>query len=276
MRRVSVVAVAALLMVPIAARAQVPGGGAAPAQQAVEWKNLQVLPDEITRDSLNALMRGFTQALGVRCTHCHTTARGATNPDSLDFALDDKEAKDKARFMMGMVRTINGDLLDKIPSPHNPRLAVTCTTCHRGSPLPGTIDQVLTMAIDSAGVQSAVARYRQMRGATSLEQGKYDFSETPVNELARRLTTMGRRTDAIALLEMNAELHPASAGIEVQLGDIYRTSGDAQRAIARYQAALQKDANNQNARRRLNELTGAAPAAPAGQPGAGGQRPAQP
>ncbi len=37
-----------------------------------EFKNLQVLPKNITADSLDKIMDGFKAALGVDCGFCHT------------------------------------------------------------------------------------------------------------------------------------------------------------------------------------------------------------
>ena len=251
----------ALALAPTAALAQ--GGG-----QQEPYKNLKVLPDDISRDSLGAVMRNFTQSLGVRCSHCHAQKVGTNSPDSLDFTLDDKVEKEKARFMMRMVREINSDLLADIPQPAA-QIDVGCITCHRGSPLPQTIDAMLAFTIDTASVDAATRQYRQLR-QTSLSNGRYDFSEGPMNDLARRLAAGRKYAEAVAILEMNSEFHPNSAGIDVQLGDVFRTMGDRERAIVRYRMALEKQPSNQNARRRLDELTGAAPAG--GQPG-GGQPP---
>lgn len=57
---------------------------AAQAPSAAGFKNLQVLPRDITRDQLLAVMRGFTRSLGVRCNYCHVVT--ATEPkEELDF-----------------------------------------------------------------------------------------------------------------------------------------------------------------------------------------------
>ncbi|HEX5726032.1 MAG TPA: c-type cytochrome [Longimicrobiaceae bacterium] len=227
---------------------------ALPAQQVPErFENLKVLPANIHRDTLVQIMRAFAQGLGVRCTYCHVERPGQ---EQLDFASDDKVTKEQARFMMRMTRDVNARV-SELPDRNNPPVRVFCVTCHRGSPLPKTIDVVLAEAIDSAGVQGAVQRYRQLREET-MERGRYDFGEGPVNDLARRLAAQGKTAEAAALLEMNAELHPTSAAIDLQLGDVYRARGDRDRAIARYRAALEKQPNNQMARRRLDELTGQA------------------
>ena len=253
MKRSQLLALLLLLALTAPLAAQNPGGR--PGGPPERFKNLKVLPKNIPRDSLLNTMRGFTQALGVRCSFCHATVEGAANPDSLDFPADTKVEKRNARIMLRMVRDINSKRLPDLPGRADPPVRVSCITCHRGSALPRTIDLVLEQVIDSAGVDVALQRYRQLRTET-MERGRYDFSEGPVNELARRLAAGGKTADALKLLEMNAEMHPASAAIDVELGDVYRTGGDRERALTHYRAALEKQPNNPQARRRLQELTG--------------------
>jgi lipopolysaccharide biosynthesis regulator YciM len=107
-------------------------------------------------------------------------------------------------------------------------------------------------------VQAGVQRYRELRQET-MERGRYDFGETPINELAGRLAASGKTDEAITLLQMNQEFHPASAAIDVQLGDIYRLRGERDRALTYYRTALEKQPDNPVARRRLQEMTGATP-----------------
>ncbi|MBV9774516.1 MAG: photosynthetic reaction center cytochrome c subunit, partial [Gemmatimonadetes bacterium] len=182
--------------------------------------------------------------------------------ENVNFASDDKVTKRQARVMMQMARDINTKYLVDLPDRNDPPVRVACVTCHRGAPVPRTIDAVLARAIDSAGVQTAVARYRQLRQET-MERGSYDFSEGPVSDLARRLAAQGKTAEAATLLEMNSEFHPASAAVDVQLGDVYRTLGQRDKALVRYRMALEKQPNNAMARRRLDELTGGQSTAPA-------------
>jgi hypothetical protein len=93
-----------------------PGGqGAAP-------QNLQVLPKTMTRAEVTSLMRSFTVALGVQCTHCHV----GTNQERFK---DDLPAKATARKMLKMAMAVNADHMDvKAGEPNK----VTCFTCHRG------------------------------------------------------------------------------------------------------------------------------------------------
>jgi hypothetical protein len=111
------------------------------------FKNLQVLPRDMTRDELLAVMRTFTRSLGVRCNNCHVVT--ATTPkEELDFPSDAKKEKQIARVMIQMTRQINGEWLERVeeiegPSAHKAAAAagpfqsrVGCWTCHRGHPEP--------------------------------------------------------------------------------------------------------------------------------------------
>lgn len=99
-----------------------------------EFKNLQVLPKNISADSLDKIMDGFTDMLGVNCKYCHVHDKKA---DSLIFDKDDKPEKEIARKMMHMVADLNKNYFkfneaitaDEVQ-------AVTCFTCHRGEPMP--------------------------------------------------------------------------------------------------------------------------------------------
>lgn len=99
-----------------------------------EWKNLKVLPQNISEDSLKGLMRGYNAALGVKCNYCH-----AENPETkkMDFASDAKKEKEFARHMIVMTRDINAENFNWENS-KNPEMinVVTCVMCHRGNESP--------------------------------------------------------------------------------------------------------------------------------------------
>lgn len=103
-----------------------------PATDDFHFHNLQVLPQNIAREELLITMKRFTQALGVRCGHCHVQTATEPRPQ-FDFPSDAKPDKKAARVMMRMTRTINQDYVRKIPEMHT---TVTCWTCHRGSKQP--------------------------------------------------------------------------------------------------------------------------------------------
>ena len=107
-----------------------------PYQPGDDFKNLKVLPKDISKDSLDAIMDGFKHALGVRCTFCH--AANKDNPSGWpDFASDEKPEKDIARKMMLMTMDINKNYFNFNNSSSPDTISVVrCATCHRGSPHP--------------------------------------------------------------------------------------------------------------------------------------------
>jgi hypothetical protein len=82
----------------------------------------------VTAERLLRIMEfGFSQALGVTCTHCHVAGQ---------WDSDDKGTKQTARAMSRMVRAINSDYLKKIDTLNSANPSVNCTTCHRGQKRP--------------------------------------------------------------------------------------------------------------------------------------------
>ena len=266
------------------ASAQPPAAGAPAGQPPAPFENLKVYPKNIPHDSLLAIMRGFTVALGVNCQYCHVaepvpvTATAASGPagappggpprERLRPALDDKQAKQTARFMIRMADSLNRVVLAALPDRHRPAVGVACVTCHRGSPLPQTIDAALAETIARAGVDSALARYRQLRG--DMVSGRYDFREGPLVELAQALAGGGRTADALKVLQTAQEFAPSSPNVDLAMGDVYLKAGDRDQAVTRYRVALTKRPNDPRARQRLQEL--GVPAA-GGAAGPGAARP---
>lgn len=232
------------LLMPNAASAQIPD----------TFTNLQVLPKEISRDSLVAVMRGFSFALGVRCQYCHVGGDGVSF-DGVRFDDDADEDKQKARHMLRMVRTINEDLLAGLPSRDQPAVRVNCVTCHHGLARPRTLEDVLEQTVITAGVDSAVAQYRGLR-ESYFGSGAYDFSAQRLMELARMLTAGGRTAEALRLLQLNVEYHPHSVATWVQIGDLHALRSERDAAIAAYEKALELDPQHQQASRRLQQIRG--------------------
>jgi len=250
-RRTALAAIIGIGSAPLATRADAQGGGGPPQQQPYE--NLKYFSKDLPRDSLLTIMRGFTYALGVNCAFCHVEeppAQPGGRP-RLRPPLDDKVEKQTARFMLAMVDTLNGVTLAKVPKRHED-VRITCVTCHRGSPLPGTIETVITDAVDQFGPDSAIARYRKLR--ENMGNGRYDFSEFPLGVAARTLVGRGKTDAAVAILNMSQEFNPKSADVDMQLGDIYEKQGDKDKAIARYEAAWSKRPNDPRIRGALTRL----------------------
>lgn len=106
-----------------------------PFQQGPGYKNLQVLPKDITHDSLKVLMDEYCDALGVKCGFCHAPQK--ENPSKLDFASDEKMEKGAARHMIKMTMEINANYFNWNGSAKPDTIrAVGCITCHRGDAHP--------------------------------------------------------------------------------------------------------------------------------------------
>lgn len=98
-----------------------------------QWKNLQVLPKDISKDSLDEVMHHFTKALGVRCSFCHAPG----NDGRPDFSSDAKDEKNIARYMLKMTADINRNYFNTENSTMPDTIhVVQCMTCHHGSPHP--------------------------------------------------------------------------------------------------------------------------------------------
>lgn len=99
-----------------------------------EFKNLQVLPKNIKPDSLDKIMDGFNESLGVNCAFCH-----AENKQNkvLEAEKDSKPEKEITRNMMRMTMEINKNYFQFNEEVNAAQVqAVTCYTCHKASAIP--------------------------------------------------------------------------------------------------------------------------------------------
>lgn len=88
------------------------------------FKNLKVLPQDISKDSLMGLMKSYNVALGVKCNHCHDK----------DKAADTKHEKEVARHMIKFTNELNQNEFAPIGDKY--KNAISCAMCHRGSTKP--------------------------------------------------------------------------------------------------------------------------------------------
>jgi tetratricopeptide (TPR) repeat protein len=229
-----------------------PAAAQQPGQQP-PWKpkNLKFFPQDITRPVLVQRMREFSFALSVRCQYCHAGGDGVSF-EGVDFASDEKPAKVKARAMLQMLAEINGSLLTKIPSRAEPRVEVTCATCHRGLPLPKSLQTTLLEIIEKDGLDAAIKRYKSLRADTT--SGAYNFDQWETMELARRLQEAKNIPAAIGILELTGEFYPKSPAPDFQIGELLLERGDRDGALARYRKAVEKAPDHQGAKARIAEL----------------------
>lgn len=207
---------------------------------AQEWgwpergENLQVLPADFPPERLSAVMRGFTNALGVRCTYCHVGEDGRPL-STYDFASDANPNKDRARAMYRLLGVVNEELAGFEPS--GERVNVWCHTCHAGKPRPQTLDEAILERYRAEGPVAAVAHYRDLR-ARYYGAAAYDLTPASVAELAVTLLQVGDTVTSRTFFELNLEDHPDSWEAHEGMGDILRVTGDAAGAAAHYRRAL--------------------------------------
>jgi tetratricopeptide (TPR) repeat protein len=212
-------------------------------------KNLKVFPKDIPMRALLDTMGTFTRALGVNCSFCHMA--GEDGPR--DFASDAKPNKDKARTMLRMVEAINGEYLPKLSSRLQPPIVVTCATCHRGVAEPRQLQQVILTRYDSAGTDSAIALYRELR-QHYYGRASYDFGEEPLEEVGGALRQQNHLADALKFYQLNLEYAPTSASAWSSLAGGQLASGDTAGAVQSYQKALSLDPKDRQATRALQML----------------------
>lgn len=101
-----------------------------------DYKNLKVLPKDIsTKDLSRIMIDEFEDGLGVSCVFCHAEEKDS---HKLDYASDEKPEKEIARLMMKMTLDINEKYFQVThPLIGDSVLPVTCVTCHKGQPRPG-------------------------------------------------------------------------------------------------------------------------------------------
>lgn len=111
------------------------GGVAAINPPGEKYKNLKILPKDISEQKLDSIMESYSKALGINCSFCHVEVKNF--PDSLDYASDANTMKENAREMMRMTILINKTYFhfDKNEKPEYLKV-VNCKTCHRGEPYP--------------------------------------------------------------------------------------------------------------------------------------------
>jgi len=213
--------------------------------------NLKVLPRTTTPREVVNIMRGYTFALGVRCTFCHVGEEGQPLT-TYDFASDERRGKRVARDMMRMTQTINEQTIARLPERKDSSLQVTCATCHRGVSRPVPLDRIVVETTVAGGVDSAVRTYRALR-ETYYGRSAYDFGETTLVIAAQQLSQQRRFDDALVLLNLDNEFYPRGAELMFAIGEVHRTKGDTTSAVKAYREALVRDPRSQ-ARQRLTQL----------------------
>lgn len=215
-------------------------------------ENIKALASDISVRALLDTMGAFTRALGVRCTYCHL-GRESEPLSTYDFRSDEKPQKLKAREMIRMVVAINTDHLGRLTVRREPAIVVTCATCHRGVAEPRPLQQVLLVAYDRFGADSAEAQYRRLR-ERYFGRAAYDFGEVPLTDVATDLRRRGKAADGLRFNLLNTEFVPNSGFAHRQAAEGHLALGDTVAAISSLERALAINGGDQQARQRLEAL----------------------
>lgn len=107
------------------------------------FKNLQVLPKNITEHQLDSLMDHYSVSLNVDCGFCHVKIDTIGN---LDYASDGNKHKLVARDMIRMTEKINDKYFNVTGTSNwlEAEMMVTCYTCHQGKKEPRTKPKINT------------------------------------------------------------------------------------------------------------------------------------
>ncbi len=99
------------------------------------FKNLKILPKNITEKALVSIMENFSISLGVKCGFCHVHDE---QKDTWNMASDAMAEKLIARKMMLMTNGINAKYFpsEKEKNHTSTIQTVTCYTCHKGEAIP--------------------------------------------------------------------------------------------------------------------------------------------
>ncbi len=232
--------------------------GAEPAA-AQEWtwperaENLTELPEDFPPERLSAVMRGFSQALGVRCSHCHVGEEGRPL-STFDFASDANPNKDRARAMYRMLGVVN-DHLDEIDPSGDQRVNMWCHTCHAGKPRPLTLAEAVDESYRSGGGEAAWSRFVGLRdryfGAAA-----YDFTASSVDAVGASMAQAGDTVLAWRFFEDNVARYPDDWQARERMGDTWLARGDTARAIEHWERALELLPSNPRAREKLQRIRG--------------------
>ena len=218
-------------------------------------KNLQVLNKDWPGSRLRPVMTGFTRALGVRCSYCHTGKEGQPL-STYDFATDENPNKNRAREMIRMMGDISVHL-KKIEPSGDQRVNMWCNTCHRGRPRPLSLEEELGEQYRMKGVDTALNHYQDLK-KNYAEKGAYDFSERSLNNFGYEVLEKKDMPAAIRVFMLNAQAFPKSANVWDSLADAYMRAGDMKAAKRYYEKSLKLDPKNESARENLKKINAAA------------------
>ena len=113
------------------------------------------------------------------------------------------------------------------------------------------VSDSLEKLIRAEGIESAMQKYHLLRMESN---PNLIFSERSINALGYKFLNEGKFNEAIEIFEMNVADYPESFNVYDSLGEAYMKSGEKALAIENYQKSLGLNPQNENAKKRLEEL----------------------
>ncbi|MGJ8664709.1 MAG: c-type cytochrome, partial [Marinicella sp.] len=178
-------------------------------------------------------MRMMSIGLGVRCQHCHVGEEGQSLK-TIDFSDDEKENKEKARFMLKMMMDLNQHMVTGIK---DRSVEIECMTCHRGAVKPMFTVDILKETFNEKGIDAALAHHDELK-QQYFGSHTHDFTEWTLINLAQS----AHSTDpgaTIKTLKKNLEIYPKSFQTIFVLAESYAAAKDMKSALSYYEKAYE-------------------------------------
>ena len=114
-----------------------------------------------------------------------------------------------------------------------------------------SISETLSATIASRGIDEAAWQYHQLKTS---QPSTYNFDESELDALGYQFIQKKRFTDAIRILQLNAEAYPRSSNVHDSLGEAYMDGDNKAQAIAEYKTAIALNPANRNSVLALRKL----------------------
>ncbi len=105
--------------------------------------------------------------------------------------------------------------------------------------------------INKGGIEEGIKKYKEIK---SDPKNIFYFDENEFNSLGYRLMENGKINDAIEIFNINAELYTKSSNVYDSLGEAYMKADNRALAIQNYKKSLELNPENENARKKLEQL----------------------
>jgi uncharacterized membrane protein len=114
-----------------------------------------------------------------------------------------------------------------------------------------SIGETLLATLDAQGIDQAARQYRELRQTSP---AAYDFDEDELNGLGYNLIQRHKYSQAVRILQLNADAYPQSANAWDSLGEAFMDYGKKAQAIAAYRKSLQLNPANVNAVQMIRKM----------------------